>query len=76
MFFLRLCRLLEGLRRPIRTEGTVPEFLGKTPYRDASGNLEHNGVPESASESLPKLEWSWNGVQGHPLGKMDRNNMH
>ena len=51
-FHLRLCRLLEGPKRPIKTES----ILGKTPYRGASSNLEHNGAPGSAPESLHNLE--------------------
>ena len=52
VFHLRFCRLLEGPKRPIKTE-RIP---GKTTYRGASSNLEHNGAPGSAPESLPSLE--------------------
>ena len=41
VFHLRLSRLLKGPKRPIKTES----ILGKTPYRGASSNLEHNGAP-------------------------------
>ena len=62
VFHLRLCRLLEGPKRPISAEGTVNEFLGKTHYRDASSNLKHNGALRSAPENLSKFEWNRNGV--------------
>ena len=52
VFHLRFCRLLEGPKRPIKTE-RIPS---KTPYRGASSNLEHNDVPKSAPESLLNLE--------------------
>ena len=46
----------------IKTEGTEPEIQGKTPYRGAASNLEHNGAPGSAPENLATLEWCRNGV--------------
>ena len=52
VFHLRLCRLLEGPKRPIKTES----IMGKIPYRGASSNLEHNSTPGRAPESLPNLE--------------------
>ena len=47
-FHLRLCHLLEGPKRPIRTEGTVPKFQGKIPYRGVSSNLDNYGAPGGA----------------------------
>ena len=55
VFHLRFCRLLKEPKRPIITEGTVPEFVGKTPYRRASSNWEHIGAPGNAPDSIPKL---------------------
>ena len=61
VFHLRLCRLLEGPKCPIKTES----ILGKTPYRGASSNLEHNGAPGSAPESyliLKEKKWCVSSV--------------
>ena len=55
VFHSRFCRLLKEPKRPVITEGTVPELLGKTPYRGASRNLEHSGAPGNASDNIPKL---------------------
>ena len=57
IFYLRLCHLLEGPKRLIRTEGIEPEIQSKTLYRGEASNLEHNGALECAPESLPNLEW-------------------
>ena len=62
IFHLRLCCLLKGPKQPIRTKGIEPEIQGKTPYRGTASNLEHNGAPGSAPESLPNSEWCRNGV--------------
>ena len=51
VFQLRFCRLLQAPKRPIKTE----RILSKTPYRGASSNLEHNGAPGCALESLPNF---------------------
>ena len=55
VFHSRFCRLLKEPKRPIITEGTVPEFLGKTPYRGTSSNWEHSGAPGNTPDSIPKL---------------------
>ena len=55
VFHSRFCRLLKEPKRPIITEGTVPEFLCITPYRGTSNNWEHSGAPGNASDSIPKL---------------------
>ena len=55
VFHSRFCRLLKEQKRPIITEGTVPEFLGKTPYRGTSSNWEHSGASGNAPDSIPKL---------------------
>ena len=55
VFHSRFCRLLKEPKRPIITEGTVPVFLGKTPYRGTSSNWEHSGAPGNAPDSIPKL---------------------
>ena len=55
VFHSRFCRLLKEPKRPIITEGTVPEFLGKTPYRGMSSKWEHSGAHGNASDSIPKL---------------------
>ena len=55
VFHSRFCRLLKEPKRPIITEGTVPEFLGKTPYRGTSSNWEHSGASGNAPDSIPKL---------------------
>ena len=55
VFHSRFCRQLKEPKRPIITEGTVPEFLGKTPYRGASSNWEHSSAPGNAPDSIPKL---------------------
>ena len=58
VFHLRLCRLLEGPKRPIKTE----RILGNIPYRGASSNWKYNGAPGTTPESLTNLEWKRNGV--------------
>ena len=55
VFHSRFCRLLKEPKRPVITEGTVPELLGKTPYRGASSNWERSGAPGNAPDSIPKL---------------------
>ena len=55
VFVSIFCRLLKEPKRPVITEGTVSEFLGKTPYRGASSNWEHSGAPGNAPDSIPKL---------------------
>ena len=55
VFHSRFCRLLKEPKRPIITEGTVPEFLGKTPYCGTASNWEHSGEPGNAPDSIPKL---------------------
>ena len=48
VFHLRFCRLLKEPK-------PKDEFLGKTPYRGASSNWEHDGAPETAPVSIPEL---------------------
>ena len=55
VFHSRFCRLLKEPKRPIITEGTMPEFLGKTPYRGASSKWEYSGAPGNEPDNIPKL---------------------
>ena len=55
VFHSRFCRLIKEPKRPIISEGTVHEFLGKTPSRGTSSNWEHSGAPGNAPDSIPKL---------------------
>ena len=55
VFHSRFCCLLKEPKRPVITEGTVPELLDKTPYRGASSNWEHSGAPGNAPDSISKL---------------------
>ena len=54
VFHLRFCRLLKEPKRPIITAGTVPEFLGKTPYRGMSSNWELAAHPGTHQIAYPR----------------------